>query len=114
MFGGYYLDMQGVACRHRLILLLFIFVGLHNLLDVTLHVEVILWDDIVLTFQNLLETRTVSVTGTYLPSRPVNTVATVKGCEKKRCNLRARATVSLSSSDSSSIPRMAMMSCRSL
>lgn len=56
----------------------------------------------------------VSFSGTSLPMWPVKTSATWKGCDKKRWILRARATVSLSSSDSSSMPRMAMMSCRDL
>ena len=42
------------------------------------------------------------------------TLATENGCERKFWILRARATVSLSSSESSSMPRMAIMSCRSL
>src|SRR5215469_13021542 len=58
--------------------------------------------------------RTVSSTLTYLPLTPVNCSATWNGCEKKRWILRARATVSFWSSLSSSIPRMAMISCRSL
>ncbi len=37
-----------------------------------------------------------------------------KGCDRKRWILRARATISLSSGDSSSMPRMAMMSRSSL
>src|SRR3982074_1132135 len=56
----------------------------------------------------------VSSVFTYLPLKPGNRPATWKGWLRKRCTLRARATVSLSSSDSSSIPRMAMMSCSSL
>src|SRR5262249_45356049 len=58
--------------------------------------------------------RMVSSSFTYLPFMPVNCSATAKGWLRKRCTLRARATVSLSSSDSSSIPRMAIMSCSSL
>jgi hypothetical protein len=50
-------------------------------------------------------------TGAHAPGVPVNTSATVKGWERKRWILRARATVILSSSLSSSMPRMAMMSC---
>jgi len=42
------------------------------------------------------------------------TLATSKGWLRKRWIFRARPTVSLSSSDSSSMPRMAMMSCRDL
>jgi hypothetical protein len=47
--------------------------------------------------------------------RPVNCSATWKGWLRKRCTRRARCTTAcLSSSLSSSIPRMAMMSCSSL
>ena len=56
----------------------------------------------------------VSLSGTSFPSEPVNTSATWKGWDRKREILRARDTVSLSSSDKSSIPRIAMMSCRDL
>jgi hypothetical protein len=52
--------------------------------------------------------------GTCTPGEPVKTCATSNGCDRKRWIFRARATVSLSSSDSSSIPRMAMMSCSDL
>ena len=41
-------------------------------------------------------------------------LTTKKGCERKRSILRARATVILSSSESSSIPRMAIISWRAL
>src|SRR6185437_4325512 len=58
--------------------------------------------------------RIVSAIGTYAPGVPVNCSATKNGWERKRSILRARWTVSLSSSESSSIPRMAMMSCSSL
>ena len=40
--------------------------------------------------------------------------ATANGCERKRCTRRARFTTILSSSESSSIPRMEIMSCNSL
>jgi len=60
-----------------------------------------------------LNDATVSLTDTYLPGRPVKTSATVNGWLMNRCRRRARATVALSSSDSSSMPRIAMMSCRS-
>src|SRR2546425_8041519 len=56
----------------------------------------------------------VSSSFTYFPSSPVNWVATKNGCDRKRCTRRARATSCLSSSESSSMPRMAMMSWRSL
>ena len=61
-----------------------------------------------------LKERTVSATGTYLPAVPVNCSATKNGCDRKRSIFRARCTVSLSSSESSSMPRMAMMSWSSL
>ncbi len=60
-----------------------------------------------------LNPRIVSAIGTYSPERPVNASATKNGCDRKRSILRARCTVSLSSSESSSIPRIAMMSCSS-
>ena len=37
----------------------------------------------------------VSLSGTYLPSRPVNCAATKNGCDRKRSILRARATICL-------------------
>ena len=62
----------------------------------------------------ILKPRMVSFSGTYLPGVPVNTSATWNGCDRKRWILRARATASLSSGDSSSMPRIAMMSRSSL
>src|SRR4029077_19639186 len=56
----------------------------------------------------------VSAIGTYAPGVPVNSSATKNGWERKRSILRARCTVSLSSSESSSMPRIAMMSWSSL
>src|SRR6476619_2560910 len=56
----------------------------------------------------------VSSSFTYLPGMPVNCSATEKGCDMKRCRRRARPTIFLSSSESSSLPRMAMMSWSSL
>src|SRR5215471_3038951 len=61
-----------------------------------------------------LKLLTVSAIGTYLPGIPVNCSATKNGCDRNFWILRARATVSLSSSESSSMPRIAMMSCKSL
>src|SRR6185437_1793069 len=58
--------------------------------------------------------RIVSSRRTYLPGVPVNTSATWNGWPRNCCTLRARATMTLSSSDSSSMPRMAMMLSRSL
>lgn len=40
--------------------------------------------------------------------------ATEKGCERNRCTRRARFTSVLSSSESSSIPKIEMISCNSL
>ena len=60
-----------------------------------------------------LNEATVSLIETYLPGRPVKTSATKNGWLMKRWRRRARATVALSSSDSSSMPRIAMMSWRS-
>src|SRR4029453_2047928 len=45
---------------------------------------------------------TVSETGVKMPGRPLNTSATKNGCDKKRWIFRARDTITLSSSDSSS------------
>src|SRR5262245_5490926 len=64
--------------------------------------------------QSALNEAIVSSTGVYLPGRPVNCSATKNGCDRNRWILRARETITLSSSASSSIPRIAMMSCRSL
>src|SRR5712692_6618614 len=50
-----------------------------------------------------LNPRTESPILTYLPSLPVNCAATNMGCERNRSILRARDTVSLSSSESSSM-----------
>src|SRR6185295_3896976 len=57
--------------------------------------------------------RMVSATLVYSPLLPVKTSATKNGWERKRSMRRARCTTSLSSSESSSTPRMAMMSCNS-
>lgn len=52
----------------------------------------------------------VSLRGTYFPSCPVKTSATWKGWDKNFWIFLALTTVNLSSSDNSSIPRMAMIS----
>lgn len=65
-------------------------------------------------FKIILKPRRVSFNGTYWPGIPVNCSATWNDCERKRCTLRARLTVILSSSESSSMPMMAMISCSSL
>ena len=78
-------------------------------------IEVDLGDVVVLALEDLLEAANrVLAARLYVPGRPVNASPTMNGCEKNCSILRARATVSLSSSESSSTPRMAMMSCRSL
>src|SRR5258708_30951942 len=61
-----------------------------------------------------LKLRTVSATFTYTPSRPVNCLATNSGWARNRWIFRARPTRTLSSSDSSSTPRLPTMSWRSL
>jgi hypothetical protein len=61
-----------------------------------------------------LNDATVSLIGTYFPARPVKTSATKNGWLMNRWRRRARATVDLSSSESSSMPRIAMMSWSSL
>src|SRR6185437_12986094 len=61
-----------------------------------------------------LNEATVSSSGTNAPSMPVNCSATNIGWDRNRSIRRARWTVTLSSSDSSSMPRIAMMSWSSL
>ena len=61
-----------------------------------------------------LNPRMVSFNGTYWPFIPVNCSATEKLWDRNLCTLRALDTVSLSSSESSSIPMIAMISCSSL
>ena len=51
---------------------------------------------------------------TYLPGEPVKISATKNGCDKNLSIYLARATTSLSSSDNSSIPKIAIISCNSL
>src|SRR5262249_21336635 len=55
----------------------------------------------------------VSARGVTFPSLPVNAWATMNGCDRNFSTRRARCTTFLSSSDSSSTPRMEMMSCNS-
>ena len=59
---------------------------------------------------SFLNASMVSSSGTNEPSRPVNALATKVFCERNRWMRRARLTRILSSSDSSSMPRIAMMS----
>src|SRR5215472_13363496 len=61
-----------------------------------------------------LNERMVSSNGTKMPGILVKASATCIGWDRNCVILRARATVSLSSSESSSIPRMAIMSFSSL
>src|SRR5688500_2536946 len=63
--------------------------------------------------QSALKDAIVSSIGVYLPGRPVNCSATKNGCDRNRWILRDRETINLSSSESSSIPRIAMMCWRS-
>src|SRR5439155_739877 len=60
-----------------------------------------------------LKLRIVSRIGVILPSLFVNASATRNGCDRNFSMRRARDTTFLSSSLSSSTPRMAMMSCSS-
>src|SRR5260370_11435413 len=83
-------------------------------LDCAHHVERLLRNVVVLAFDDLLEAANAIFDFYVFASRPVNCAATNMGCERNLSILRARATVRLSSSESSSMPRMAMMSCRSL
>ena len=55
----------------------------------------------------------VSSIETIVPGTPVNCSATAKGCDKKRCTRRARFTNVRSASESSSIPRIEIISCNS-
>ena len=57
---------------------------------------------------------TIIVAATASDSASMQFIAPYAGCERKRCILRARETASLSSSDNSSIPKMAMISFSSL
>src|SRR6266568_3729392 len=52
-FGSHYLDMQGVACRHSLTLLILCFVVLHNFFDVSLQIEVVFRNVVIFAFQDL-------------------------------------------------------------
>src|SRR5690606_6757471 len=56
----------------------------------------------------------VSLSGTSEPSTPVNCFARWVFCERNCWMRRARDTITLSSSESSSTPSIAMMSCSSL
>ena len=69
---------------------------------------------VVLPFQIPLKLSMLSLTERYLPGMPVNCSATKNGCDRNFWIFLARLTVSLSSSLNSSMPRIAMMSCRSL
>ncbi|SJT63300.1 Uncharacterised protein [Clostridioides difficile] len=56
----------------------------------------------------------VSFTETYFPGIPVNCSPTVNGCDKNLCTFLALETTALSSSDNSSTPNIAIISCNSL
>ena len=62
----------------------------------------------------LLYVGLVSSNFTYFPDIPVNISATKKGCERNFSIFLALSTVNLSSSESSSKPRIAIISCSSL
>ena len=79
-------------------------------LRVALHVEGLLRQGSCLPSRISLNDADRSWSETYAPGMPVNASATKIGWERNRSMRRARATVDLSSSESSSMPRMAMMS----
>jgi hypothetical protein len=106
--------LQSVICHMLLRRCLELLRGFEHVFDAALHVEGLLGDIVVLALDDLLEGADRVGNLDVLAGMPVNCSATWKGCERNFCTLRARATVSLSSSESSSMPRMAMMSCRSL
>ena len=56
----------------------------------------------------------VSSSFTNFPAAPVKVSAAKKGCERNFSILLALSTKTLSSVDNSSIPRIAIISCRSL
>ena len=76
------------------------------------------WEGEVRQVSTRTETGEIGILANHAPLlaalRPVNCSATKNGCERKRSILRALETVWRSSSESSSMPRMAMMSCSSL
>jgi len=76
--------------------------------------ERLLGDVVELAVGDLAKASTVSVSGTVEPTTPVNFSAMYVFCERNCWMRRARATTVLSSSDSSSTPRIAMMSWSSL
>ena len=90
-----------------------VFTLLLGILDCTNVEERLLRQVIDLTIQNGIETLDSLFDGYHHARNAVNCSATVNGWERKRCTRRARLTTNLSSSDNSSIPRMAMMSCNS-
>jgi len=87
---------------------------LDGLLDRADHIEGGFRQIIVLAVDNALEALDRILDLDLTPGEPVKVSATSKGCDRKRSILRARATVSLSSSESSSMPRIAMMSWSAL
>src|SRR5712692_8757231 len=78
------------------------------------HVEGLLGERIAFARHDHLEALDRVLQWTYLPSWPVKFFATLNGCERKRWIFLARETASLSSGESSSMPRIAMMSRSSL
>ena len=78
------------------------------------HVERLLGHFVVLSFDDFLEAPNRVFDLYVLAFEAGELLGDENGCDRNLSILRARATVCLSSSDSSSMPRMAMMSCRSL
>ena len=75
-------------------------------IDAANHVERLLGQVVVLTLDDLLEGKIVPSRGTILPSRPVNRSATKNSWLRKRWRRGARPTMTLSTSEISSMPRM--------
>ena len=87
---------------------------LDGLFDRADHVERLLRQVVVLAFDDLLEALDRVGDRHVLALEAGELLGDEERLRQERWILRARETVSLSSSDSSSMPRIAMMSCRSL
>ena len=107
-FGSHNFDRE----RHRL--------GLRQLaalfdrgFDAADHVEGLFRQAVMQAVEDLLEPANRVTNGHVSPGRAGELLGHEHRLREEALNLRARATVSLSSSESSSMPRMAMMSWRS-
>ena len=84
--------------------------GAGDLVDRALHVEGGLGQIVVAALEDLPEAAHRVGDGAHTRPSVANASATKNGCERKRSSLRAWFTATLSSSESSSMPRIAMMS----